>query len=331
MDSSEPPQEANFELPSMWPTAPLIQSFSRSGEHLSSSSTHLPHGIICHMDTLMDSLMDLVIPEKGKDIPMRPSISYLGTTSKNLKLLIAIGCLWSSAAAIATAADLPSLITAAREKFTPVSAAQASAAKAELAKSAGALERYLGPQTTNGKKWFAYLEWDAFKKELAADQPQFDPLVATYQQLNQDQTGLELKPFRNLSAALQHYIDVAVIARQENQAETYGKQLDGLAKELDEYAQSPTSSVGSAIGRRLDLLSGLGQAPDLVNAVRGEFSHPNALVTVSTGLLREAAADPIDRNDPITDVILGTNIRGQGHTTGSVALENRSQQRQSGD
>jgi hypothetical protein len=145
-------------------------------------------------------------------------------------------------------------------------------------------------------------------------------LVATFEQLNQDQTGLELKPFRNLSAALQHYIDVAVIARQENQAETYGRQLDGLAKELDQYGQHPTPSVGSAIGRRLDLLAGLGQAPELVDAVRGAFSQPNALVTVSTGLLRDAAAKPIDRNDPITDVILGTNIRGQGHTTGTVEL-----------
>jgi hypothetical protein len=235
-------------------------------------------------------------------------------------LLIAIGCLTSSGTALASDADFAALVETAREKFTPVSEAQVAEANADLTKSANALERYLGPQSANGKKWLAYLRWDAFRQELPADQPQFGPLVATFEQLNQDQTGLELKPFRNLSAALQHYIDVAVIARQENQAETYGRQLDGLAKELDQYGQHPTPSVGSAIGRRLDLLAGLGQAPELVDAVRGAFSQPNALVTVSTGLLRDAAAKPIDRNDPITDVILGTNIRGQGHTTGTVEL-----------
>ncbi len=206
-----------------------------------------------------------------------------------------------------------------------MSKAQVAEAKATLAKSANGLERYLGPQTANGKKWLDYLRWEACQKELSADQPQFKPLVATYEQLNQDQAGLELKPFRQLSDALKHYIDLAVIARQENQAETYGKQLDGLAKELDEYAQKPTPSVGSAIGRRLDLLAGLGQASDLVDGVRGEFSRTNALVTVSTSLLRAAADKPIDRDDPITDIILGTNIRGEGHTTGAVALKTDSQ------
>ena len=238
-----------------------------------------------------------------------------------LALLVAGGGSWLGATAAAADADFSALITAAREKFAPVSEAQVATAKTELASSAQSLARYLGPRTANGKKWLAYLLWADFQQELATEQPQFGPLVATYQQLNQDQTGLELKPFRALSAALQHYIDLAVIARQENQAETYGKQLDGLAKELDEYGQDPSPAIGSAIGRRLDLLAGLGQAPELVAAVRDEFSRPNALVTVSTGLLRDAAADPIDRDDPITDVILGTRIRGQGHTTGEVALK----------
>jgi hypothetical protein len=57
-----------------------------------------------------------------------------------------------------------------------------------------------------------------------------------------------------------------------------------------------------------------------VDAVRQQFSQPNAFVTVSTDLLRAAANKPIDRRDPITDVILGTRIRGNGRTTGKVSL-----------
>ncbi|MGD9635807.1 MAG: hypothetical protein AB7U97_21170, partial [Pirellulales bacterium] len=100
----------------------------------------------------------------------------------------------------------------------------------------------------------------------------------------------------------------------------YAGQLDGLGKELEAFAASPKSSVGEAIGIRLDVLSGLGQANELVSAVREKYSQPNAFVVVSTGLLRDAAAKPIDRRDPITDVILGTNIRGDGRTTGNVTL-----------
>lgn len=217
--------------------------------------------------------------------------------------------------------DIASLIASARDAFTPITAEQVAAAKAELQSQAAALERYVRPQTANGQKWLAYLKWGAFREALAAEgEPKFEPLVATYQQLNADQNGLELRPFRAVSSALQHYIDVAAMARQEDQAKTYAGQLDGLAAEIETYRSTPSANTASAIGRRLDLLAGLGQASELVAAVRNEFSQPNAYVTISTGLLRDAAAKPIDRYDPITDVILGTRIRGNGHTTGSVSL-----------
>ena len=154
----------------------------------------------------------------------------------------------------------PTLINAAKEQFKPVSDEQVQAAQANLQKQAEALERFVRPRSANGKQWLSYLKWDDFQTALHADgKVAFDPLVATYNRLNQDQTGLDLKQFRAVSAALRHYIDIAAMARQQDQAETYRKQLDALAKELDAYASTPTESTSAAIGRRLDLLAGLGK------------------------------------------------------------------------
>jgi hypothetical protein len=217
--------------------------------------------------------------------------------------------------------DISALITSAREKFAPVTAEQLATAKGNVVKQSDALERFVRPRTANGKQWLTYLKWDDFEKALHAEgDVNFAPLVATYGQLNKDQVGLELKQFRAVSDALRTYIDLAAMARQANQAEVYGGQLDGLAKEIGEYSSAATAATSAAIGRRLDVLTGLGQAADLVAAVRDKFAQPNAYVTVSTDLLRDAAAKPINRNDPITDVILGTRIRGRGHTTGTVEL-----------
>jgi hypothetical protein len=217
--------------------------------------------------------------------------------------------------------DLGELLSTAAENFEPVSEEQVAEAKSELEQTSTALESYLRPQSTNGKKWLTYLKWDAYRQALSADgEFEFKPLVATYQQLNKDNNGLELKPFRAVSAAMQHYIDVAAMAGQEDQGQIYGDQLEALAIELERYSESTTANNAAAIGRRLDVLSGLGQAPELVDAVRQQFSQPNAFVTVSTDLLRAAANKPIDRRDPITDVILGTRIRGNGRTTGKVSL-----------
>ncbi len=235
----------------------------------------------------------------------------------------AMACLlmFGSAAFAHADDDLSSLIAAARESFKPIESQQLATAKAELGQQISALERYVRPYTANGKKWLAYLHWDAFKQELGSTgEPKFESLVVTYAQLNKDQNGLEFKPFRAIADSLRHYIDLAALARQENQAELYGKQLDGLAQELAAYNEKPTAALGSAIGRRLDFLAGVGQSPQLVSAVRAVYAQPNALITVSGDLLRSAASDPIDRHEPITDIILGTRIHGQGHTTGSINL-----------
>lgn len=218
--------------------------------------------------------------------------------------------------------DVASQITAARENFTPITTEQVAAAKARVVATANDLERFVRPRSANGQKWLKYLKWEDFKQELATEgKVKFPPLVATYGQLNKDQVGLELKPYRALSDAIRNYMDLAAMEAQPDQAAAYASQLDGLAKEIEQYGSSPSAASSAAIGRRLDVLTGLGQASDLITEVRDMYSHPNAFVTVSTDLLRAAVAEPIDRRDPVTDVILGAQIRGRGHTTGKVALD----------
>ena len=169
-----------------------------------------------------------------------------------------------------------------------------------------------------------------FEEALTAEgQAEFAPFVATYGKLNKDQVGLELKPFRSVSDALRNYIDLSAMSRQENQADIL-RRVSSTVSPRNSNSTPPRrlEATSAAIGRRLDLLTGLGQAPELVDAVRAKFSQPNAFVTVSADLLRDAAAKPINRHDPITDVILGTRIRGRGHTTGTVDARHGSERRQ---
>jgi hypothetical protein len=255
---------------------------------------------------------------------MRHSIARVRTRAGSYIVMsvFAVLAVVGSAQLATAQEDVASLIASAKEKFAPISAEQVAAAKSELQTQAWALEKYIRPQSANGKKWLTYLKWQEFQEALAGEgDPKFEPLVATYQQLNKDNPGLELKPFRAVADALQHFIDLSAMARQEDQAKTFAGQLDGLSSEIESYKSSPTANTAAAIGRRLDLLTGLGQSPDLVSAVRKEFAQPNAYVTVSSELLKKAAAKPINRRDPITDVILGTRIRGNGQTTGSVTLK----------
>jgi hypothetical protein len=223
-------------------------------------------------------------------------------------------------AALLTGADFSDDVQSARDAFTPISDEQLAEARGELEAQAQRLERYVGRRSTNGQRWQRYLKWDAFQEQLAADgPPDFNPLVETFQQLNRDEVGLELAPFRRLSDALRRYIDIASIARQRDQADAYGGQLEALGLELNRYRDRPTGALRKSIGQRLDAIAGIGQAPELVANVRADLARPNGLVSVSADLL-SASAEPIDRVEPVHDYILGTSIRSMSHSTGTTSL-----------
>jgi hypothetical protein len=237
---------------------------------------------------------------------------------------------WSQENAPATQpspADFDALVRAARERFVPPDEPQLAAAKAEVVQRANELERFLRPQTANGRRWLDYLRWQPLRQQLAAAAPSdLGPLVETYQRLNRNEVGLEMHRFRRTSEALRRYIDALSIAGAPEPASFYGRQLDALAADLTRLrertaspsVETPAAPLDYDVGRRLDFLVGIGQAPELVAAIRREFGAPNAFLNMSDELVRAAAEEPIDRRDPVTDNILGTSIRGNGHTTGFV-------------
>ncbi|MFM8706928.1 MAG: hypothetical protein ACKOHK_02245, partial [Planctomycetia bacterium] len=56
-------------------------------------------------------------------------------------------------------------------------------------------------------------------------------------------------------------------------------------------------------------------------AVRGVASRPNILIEVHENLLAQAVNRPVDQMMPVDEVVLGTRVRGSGHTRGSVRLD----------
>lgn len=233
-------------------------------------------------------------------------------------MLAAIG-LWS-AATVDAQEQVDALAQKARESFQPLSAEQVSAARAKLEQQMRALEQFVGPRSTNGKRWLKYLQWDALKQALSAEgRPKVEALDATLSQLNRDVNGLELPKFRAVADALKRYRDLVFISQLPNVADVYGQQLNQLTKSLAQFKQDRAPANEVALVDQLAFVSAVGQAPELVAAVREEFGRPNAFVDVS-GQLLAAAAEPINRKERITDNILGTSIQGTARTTGKVEI-----------
>jgi len=216
--------------------------------------------------------------------------------------------------------DLAGQIEQARGSFKPVTEQQVTGARAELQKQMRDVEQFVQPASQNGQRWIRYLQWDALKGQVSSnDAKNLEALDATLGKLNRNVSGLENRRFRRLARALRRYRDTLAVSTWEKPADLYNQQLAALQSGIEAYRKEPTPQNSLALSQQIRIIDSIGQAPKLVEAVRQELAQPNAFVVVSTAYIA-AGAKPVDRNDPVTDCILGTSIHGDAHTTGTVGV-----------
>ena len=257
---------------------------------------------------------------------MRPDSqsSRLDVTSLNMRwltvVLVALAIVPVGGAALQAEDNIADLIQQARSSFKPVSEKEVAAARADLRRHIDEVADFVNPSSENGKHWFRYLRLDALKKAVAEDRPNdLAPFDATLRQLNRNETGLENPRFRGLADSLRRYRDLAAVSSWEKPEEIYGKQLDALQRDLEAYRKEPSPRTQTTLSDRIRIVDGIGQSPKLVAAIRSDLAKPNAFVDISTDLVA-ASTGPIDRCEPVTDCILGTNVHSQAHTTGHVQV-----------
>ena len=216
--------------------------------------------------------------------------------------------------------DLSELIDKASQDFRPVTDEQLTESHSQVRRRMEELERFVHPGTSNGRRWLSYLRWAPLKEEIAKDSPQdVEPLDAALERLHQDENGLELPQFRRLADDLKRYRNMLAVSQWENPGELYGQQLGALQGEVEAFRNEPNAANEARLAERLGFVADLGQAPDLVFALRREFARPNAFIDVSMPLIA-ASTDPVNRMEHVTDNILGTRVHGEAFTTGTVEV-----------
>lgn len=230
--------------------------------------------------------------------------------------------------------------------------------KSEVAAALDRLEGWLadGPHAAG---WRDYLRLDALHKEVVRiDGADLDALARTLERLTGNQPGLELSPFLELRTALEGWLARAtlpdgarlkvvtdslqqrlVTARKtENDAplrlvaeqkptaaavqaqQEFVNRLTILRGLLSTYAQNPSPWLADEIGATLAWLGSTGKAEPLVAAVRDYYGHPNVWVDISERTLASGVEGPIERTLAVEDVILGTQVRGNGNTKATKTL-----------
>lgn len=209
--------------------------------------------------------------------------------------------------------DLRQQIDDARTRFRPVDRNEVAARAAALQRALAALDHTLNRSRPGyAAGWKAYLRWDQLTENLRSDADEVDveALRDTYERFRRNNRGLEMPQFLQARDRLRDYLEAVQASREAKLQDNYTATLDELVTHLNEYEANPTGVHGPEIGRTVSWLQSSGQAPELVSAVQHRFAYPNLYARASERFLAVGFSDRVDRVTPVSDVILGTSLRG---------------------
>ena len=224
----------------------------------------------------------------------------------------------------ATAADLATVAAnplGDGETFRSLSAADLDAAAATVRAAMTPLDALLR-RSKSGEAWKTYLEWPTLAEQAAAGS-KADPatLVRLYRRLDAEENGLEMPPFAAVRRAVGAYLDAVDAATNPAAEKVLSQRLEKLTETLTEAAATGTTEPLESLGPLLARLEGSRQAAGTVARVRSAVSRPNLYLDIDENLLASAVNRVVDEHAPVNDTILGTRVRGSGHTTGFVLLD----------
>jgi len=236
------------------------------------------------------------------------------------------GAVWLAAIGAGTcfAADLTSLANnplGTAEGFRPVSEAGLAAAASRLRVAMGPLESLLA-RSPSGDNWKKYLDWPALQAQAASGMAADPATLRRLQKLlDAGENGLEMHQFVAVRRAVTAYAEAAEAAKTPAAEATYTQRLDKLAAAVAAAAATGTTEPLDPVGPLLAKLADSGQAPGVVARVRSAVDRPNLYLDIDESLLGSAVNRVVDERAPIDDTVLGTRVRGSGHTRGLVLLD----------
>jgi len=203
--------------------------------------------------------------------------------------------------------------------FEPVGEDRLAAAAGRLRQAIGTLGRWLD-RSESGPGWRKYLDWTTLEQQAGSvDRADIDALAQLYQRFDSGADGLELPLFAAVRRSLGGYLEALGTARNPKADEVYSKRIERLAEAVAKTAAAGTPEPLEPVGPILARLEESGQAAGVVSRIRQAVGRPNLHVEVHESLLARA----VDETTRVNDVLLGTRVRGTGHTVGAVTLDIR--------
>ncbi len=220
----------------------------------------------------------------------------------------------------ATSPDLSQVVEQAKGNFQPILLDTVAQTKSDLMASIQRLDSFLEDELGDADHWTTELKLTAMKAELAKEKPSLATLDKSLTAFHVDDDGLEAAPFLETRGLLRTYMNaVLFFGDAEGTKKVYATRMDDLATQLTSYATDRNSETAIAIGLHLGWFDRARQSPQVVKAVRQQYSHPNLFVEISHRLFSAGIDDDIEQSQQVSSYILGTSIYGTANVTGRIS------------
>jgi hypothetical protein len=205
--------------------------------------------------------------------------------------------------------------------FSPPGPATLESAAVGLRNALRPLDALL-QRSKSGDDWRKYLRWPKLEAQAASGAAADANELRDIQDLfGAAETGLELPEFNRVRQAIVRYAEAVDAARGKDGATLYARRLESLAKALQTAAASGSAESLAPVAPILERLVESGQAAEVIQRVRGALTRPNVVLGIHEDLFSRSVNRPVNQSQPVDEMILGTRVRGTGHTTGTVRLD----------
>ncbi len=216
-------------------------------------------------------------------------------------------------------------------ELNPATAQQArvQAARADVSKSAAALDAYLGG-IDGSKPWSEYVKLDALSK-LTSNDVGAEVLSTVQSRLSnpdklqgeQQQSFLKRAAFQDLKSKLGEYLELANAPAPKVNVPALRDALTKMVANLEQFEE--TRSAVAANGATSEFLKVRSLSPDggdrLADALSTSYFNYNLRVIASETFLSKVAAESHSETGPVRDFILGANVSGSQTTNTTIGID----------
>ena len=110
-------------------------------------------------------------------------------------------------------------------------------------------------------------------------------------------------------------------ANVPNLEQIYLARLNRIQQSLETLQQGYDRQAANMLGLDLGFLTHTQQVPELVTALKAEYSMPNFMLSVSETALTRIASRPVNQTQPVNEQILDQHIFGTAHTNGQINID----------